>query len=58
MGRKKIKQSSWFTVSFTNTRAQARKEKKRLSRGKGDPWGYKIARNPDKKGWTLFGRRK
>ena len=55
MGRKKIPAKDWFSVSFTSTRKAARKEKKGMKKGTG--YRYKVKRNPDKKGWTIFGRR-
>jgi len=44
-----------FSVSFTRTRAQARKELKTMFSNRSQ-YQYRAARNPDKKGWTIFAR--
>ena len=46
-----------FAVSYTRTRKQARKELRTLFSNR-NTYQYRAARNPDKKGWTIFARRK
>ena len=46
-----------FSVSFTRTRSQARKELKTMFSDRKN-YQYRAVRTPDKKGWTIFGRSK
>ena len=46
-----------FSVSFTRTRSQARKELGTMFSNRKN-YQYRAVRNPDKKGWTIFARNK
>jgi len=47
-------QGDWFSVSFPATKKAGQKELKGMKvRGIGN-YIYKLIRNPDKKGWTIF----
>ena len=49
--------SNWFSVSFPGTEKAAMKELKILRKtGFGSVYSYKMKRNPDRKGYTIFAR--
>ena len=55
--------SDWFTVSFPGTKKAAMKELKMLREkesrlSKYLAYSYRMKRNPDRKGYTIFARLK
>ena len=51
----------WFTVSFPGSFTAAAKEVNDLrisNAARGGKYQYRVKRNPDYKGYTIFGRRR